>query len=138
MRCEQRLASTCSGVALAGGRFCCAASTMIWSAGAVGWAEGEEGSVARSLTLSVQSTSKQSIITRAQARRFRASAYNRPTTRFAAAFGGTATILLLALHADATDNRPTILASSGTLVPSRLSGRYGNLHGCSEHSGQGI
>ena len=52
---EQWLAGTWLGVALADGRFSCAASAMIWSAGAAGWAEaqGEEGSVARSMTMTM-------------------------------------------------------------------------------------
>ena len=48
------LSSTRMGVALAGGWLGCAASAMIWSAGAAGRAEREEGSVARSMTLSLQ------------------------------------------------------------------------------------
>ena len=52
VRCEQRLAGTWAGVALAGGRSGCVSSATIWSAGAAGWAGEEEGSVALSMTLS--------------------------------------------------------------------------------------
>ena len=40
VRCEQRLAGTWAGVALSGGRSGCAASAVLWSAGAAGWRAG--------------------------------------------------------------------------------------------------